>query len=79
MHFNTRNYVCDICQRAYTTGTMLNDHKVRTHESGETTRCPLCDKTGIKCRIANHLYATHNVKGVKWDAEKKQFIVPEQV
>merc|ERR1711892_656983 len=81
MHFNTWDYVCDTCQQAFTTMNMLCQHAKLQHESNEegNTQCPLCDRVGIRHRIQLHLRNTHKVTGVKWDAHRKQYIVPKQI
>ena len=79
MHFNTRDYMCDTCEKAYTTTNMLRQHIKLQHSEEGDTQCPLCDRVGIRHRIQLHLRNTHKVTGVKWDAHRKQYIVPKQI
>jgi len=79
-HFNTRNYKCNVCEKAFLTGGSLNEHIKLKHESDEAeTKCPLCDRIGNRKIIQNHLGQKHNVTGLKWDERQKQYIVPQQI
>ena len=78
MHFNTRDYVCSECHKAFVTLGKLNKHN-ELHDNESNTQCPLCDRVDIKQRIYFHLIKKHNVKGVHWDSSKKHYIVPQQI
>jgi len=79
MHFNTRNYKCEICQADFTTQNTLSLHQARMHEMSETTKCPLCNRVDNRYRIKTHLHDTHHVMGIKWSAQQKRYFVPEQI
>jgi len=80
MHFNTRDFVCDDCQYAFTTKAQLKQHVRLVHATDEAeTQCPLCDRSAVRRRIMKNLRDKHKVKGVTWDDNKKHYIVPEQV
>ena len=80
IHFNTREFVCDVCQKAFTTRGMLNSHVRQKHDVEEaTTQCPLCDRVSNRRNIKTHLFDAHSVKGIKWNDKQKQYIVPEQI
>jgi len=79
IHFNTRDFQCSICQKAFTMRGRLNDHMALNHDTIDETQCPLCDRVGIRRRIKTHLRQQHNVKGIKWDAIEKRYTVPEQI
>jgi len=78
MHFNTRDYKCEVCGAKFTSKGILNTHRTKLHEA-ERTQCPLCDREGTRSSMVNHLNSQHKVKGVKWDAKQKRYIVPEQI
>jgi len=79
MHFNTRDYACDVCEKAFTTRGMLNVH-VKLHDANEArTQCPLCDRVGSRRRVQSHLRDKHRVTGVKWSEKKNQYNVPTQI
>ena len=80
MHFNTRDCVCHVCNKTFTTTTHLNLHILKVHNRDQTkTQCPLCDKVAVKHKIQVHLNGFHKVLGSKWDDKLKQYIVPKQV
>jgi len=78
IHFDSRDYVCDVCQKAFTTVTTMNRHVDSIHEGG-TTQCPLCDRVDKRQRIHQHLIDKHKVKGSRWDGKQKKFSVPQQI
>ena len=78
MHFNTRDYTCEVCAAKFTSQGNLNNHTTKVHEV-KTTHCPLCNREGTRSSIIGHLNMQHKVKGVKWDAKQKRYIVPEQI
>ena len=58
---------------------VLNTHVKMKHDTSEgTTKCPLCDLIGNRNKIVRHLGMLHKVRGVKWNANRNQYIVPEQ-
>jgi len=80
VHFNTRDYVCDFCQKAFTNGCKLKEHVRLLHETDEAkTQCPLCDRVALRKRILCHLKDKHKVTGMKWDAKQMQYFVPQQI
>jgi len=80
MHFNTRDFVCAVCQKTFTTSAQLKQHVRLLHDTNEAeTQCPLCDRRAVRRRIMLHLREKHKVKGITWDDNKKQYIVPEQI
>ena len=66
VHFNTRDYECDICGGKFTNQKTLNSHLTRQHMS-ETTQCPLCGREGERKAVNDHLNKHHKVKGVGRD------------
>ena len=80
MHFNTRDYVCSVCHKAFTTTTHVNIHlkKVHNRDQETITECPQCDKVGDKFKIERHLRYKHEVAGMKWDEKYKQYVVLKQ-
>lgn len=80
MHFETRDFSCGICHKAFKTASMLNEHVRLQHETDEAqTKCPLCERIGHRRRIRSHLADKHKVKGMKWSRDQKQYVVPEQI
>ena len=80
MHFNTRDYVCDICHKAYSTTSRLNEHLKQVHGTDEVdTQCPLCDRVGNRKLIVTHLRQKHKVAGLRWNERHNQYIVPKQI
>ena len=72
--------MCEVCQRAFTTVSMLNVHVGLKHETDEAkTKCPLCNRVDLRHRIQVHLRHQHAVAGLKWDHKEKQYFVPEQI
>merc|ERR1711935_191694 len=79
MHFNTREFVCAVCQKTFTTLGQLEGH-VQVHDMDEEeSQCPLCDRRAVRRKLKVHLRDMHKVRGITWDYKKKQYIVPEQI
>merc|ERR1711935_426539 len=79
IHFNSRDYVCDVCQKAFTTPSRLREHLLQHETTEATTQCPLCDRVSVRRNIKSHLNETHKVRGSRWDDKDKQYIVPKQI
>jgi len=80
-HFNTREYKCEVCEKAFSTMGKLNKHIVLHDAADEavTTKCPLCERVDLRHRIQNPLIKKHKMKGVRWDANRNGFVVPQQI
>ena len=49
VHFNLKNFVCDICQRKYKTNNILKRHKIVVHATGDFV-CVDCGFVAPKAR-----------------------------
>jgi len=80
-HFNTREFKCNVCEKAFTSLSSLNKHSVLHDAAGKAikTQCPLCERVDLRLRIRIHLNNKHKVKGVRWDANRNGFVVPKQI
>ena len=77
VHFNIRDYKCEICGKSYYQLADLNKHFDEKH-SGEITKCPLCQKEAPRYTIYDHLRKHHKLLGSSWDAENKIYILPDR-
>jgi len=76
VHFNVRNYACDVCARKFFSKGELNLHFSQFHEESHTT-CPVCGVyTSYRNNVNRHLISVHKIRGSKWDANAKLFAIP---
>jgi len=73
VHFNVRDFKCEICQAAFKQQGELNRHFQRLH-SGITTKCLVCDYESNFRNVQVHLNRTHGLLGYRWDAKNAEFV-----
>ena len=78
LHFNARDFACDICGTGFTTVTSRREHVERIHRR-ETIKCPLCTYASERYSVGNHLRQVHKIKGIKWNAKDQLYTLPDQM
>ena len=74
LHFNIRDYNCEICNKSFHTQGNLNVHYNQKH-SDDKTKCPICEYTSTKRLVYSHLAFKHKISGPRWDKENNKFLL----
>ena len=77
VHFNIRDYECDVCGMRFSRQSNLNNHFKQRH-SGLMTKCLSCEYESSPRNVQKHLRRTHGITASRWDAQNQTFIVPSQ-